>query len=137
MCTSFLMKLGKIYMQVLICIYNGFVTRDLSGNKLHRNELHIIIITTTLIYSWVDFESIKWIFKKLKKKSPLIASLNCKMIFLHFRKNARLKIRNKKNRKSMGWPFAFSVYFYYVLDHALRVEYNFTTLCKWIIFSTA
>ena len=52
---------------------------------------------STQINSRSDFESIiqsRVDFLKIEKKSPLNASLSFKMIFIHFRKNARLKIRN-------------------------------------------
>ena len=49
------------------------------------------IYTVKYLESFLSqISSLGWIFEKL---SPIYASLSCKMIFLHYRKNARLKIR--------------------------------------------
>ena len=76
---------------------------DHSTHLLKISLFMILLMVTvsqsvsTLIYLEPIFESIiqsRLGFKKIEKKSPLYASLSCKMIFLHFRKNAGLKIRN-------------------------------------------
>ena len=65
-----------------------------------RDAWHSVYLIKCIIH-WNILQSIlsqlsglEWIFKKLKKKSPLHVSLSCKMRFPHLRKNARLKIRN-------------------------------------------